>query len=94
MEKDDFCKKVIRARVLEGHFKSTNLPIYNDVETVSFAELDSKDEDIDGLGGGWPCQAGPVCEFHYFIILAIHHSSVVLISRPGLLSCRAEEGDG
>ena len=55
VEKDSFCKEVIAARVQEGHFGSTSVPIYDDVESFNLSDLEH--HRVHGLTGGFPCQA-------------------------------------
>ena len=46
---------MISARIVEGHFDK-HLPVFSDVKDFHLDQLDP-DEEVDGLSGGFPCQA-------------------------------------
>lgn len=85
VEQSEECKKVIRARLSEGHFGSGDLPIYSNVETFSMKCVAG--QSVSGLAGGFPCQAGLIwcdreTESHMFCIVL----SFIFISSPA--SCQ------
>lgn len=60
VEKKEFCRRVIQARVAEGHFGDKDIPCFEDVEKFSVKDVPDF-RSIDGLAGGFPCQARCGC---------------------------------
>lgn len=56
VEKDQFCREVIKARLAEGHFGKKPIPVFEDVLKFSMKDLPDA-RGVDGLMGGFPCQA-------------------------------------
>ena len=56
VEKSSYCRRTIQARMQEGHF-SKSCKIFDDVCTFRCQDVE-QDEPLDGLTGGFPCQAG------------------------------------
>lgn len=77
VECDPYCRDVIRARVAEGHFGSKNIPTFEDVLNFSMSDLPNP-RDVDGLQGGFPCQARS-CAVVLVLVLAFFCSTLVLV---------------
>lgn len=54
MESDAYCRQVIAARMQDGYADPG--PIFGDITTVWKSNIIN--EQVDGLIGGFPCQAG------------------------------------
>ena len=56
VESSPECRAVIGARISEGHY-GKNIPVYNDVQSFSCKDVEENIDDVDGILGGFPCQA-------------------------------------
>lgn len=58
VESSSFCRDVIVARMADNLVKT--VPLFDDVQTFSMSNLRPKYGSLEGIMGGFPCQAGSV----------------------------------
>lgn len=59
VEKDEHCREAISARIQEGCCFRPTTPIFEDVSLFHCRDVQLEEgEEIDGVAGGFPCQAG------------------------------------